>query len=208
MFIAMGEVLIELRNWQPLMGAALGFGALTWGALYNYRLGRKRDDVIREQEARSVALGLYSEINLISKELAKSANSIGNWYMRKGVHGDDLPSYFSDSFVLPESTLFKALAPKVGMLSPNVLMSVTRFYGYYTEALNHLPNILENPERPVSYGIEWFLGPAISAIDEVQPALREIERIGNVTDAAPKPDLEQARKAIRLQDELHPSGWE
>jgi hypothetical protein len=206
--VEISQVFLELRNWQALMGTALGFGALTWGALYNYRLGRKRDDAIREQEARSVALGLYSEINLISKELAKSANSIGRWFLRAGVHGDGLPSHFSDSFVLPESTLFKALAPKVGMLSPDVLMSVTRFYGYYGEALSHFPKILENPESPISYGVEWFLGPAISAIDEVQPALREIERIGDITEAASKPDLERAREAIRLQEDLIPSEGE
>jgi len=203
--MAIGDVLLELRNWQPLIGAALGFGALTWGALYNYRLGRKRDDAIREQEARSVALGLYSEINLISKQLASSANSVGSWFMRAGISGSGLPSYFSDGFVLPEPTLFRALAPKVGMLPPDVLMSVTRFYGYYGEALSHLPKIHDTPESPIGYGVEWFLGPAVSAIDEVQSALREIERMGRIREAAPKPDLEQARKALRMQDDIYPS---
>ncbi|MBW4331575.1 hypothetical protein KY084_11915 [Stakelama sp. CBK3Z-3] len=134
------DFLQELKGWQPLIGTVLGFGALTWGALYNYRLGRKRDDAIREREALAVALALYSEIGLIINELARLANAVGGWYLRFGPSGDNVPAHFSDSFVFPEPTLFKALAPKTGMLSPDVLLLVTRFYGYYGETVGHFPH--------------------------------------------------------------------
>jgi hypothetical protein len=167
-----------------------------------------RDDAIREKESLSVALGLYSEINLISKELANLANSVGAWYLRTGVYGDGLPAHYSASFVLPEPTLFKALAAKVGMLSPEVLVPITRFYGYYGEAIGHFPKILENNERGISYGVEWVLTPAISAIEEVQPALREIERISGITDHVTQPCLLKAKGAKSLSDEMHPDAVE
>jgi hypothetical protein len=194
----------ELKGWQPVIGAVLGFGALTWGALYNYRLGRKRDDAIREKEALSVALGLYCEINLIVTELGHLANSLGNWYLRNAGLGDDVPAHFSDGFVLPEPTLYKALAPKIGMLSPEVLMPINRFYGFYGEAVRHLPKVLENDQRQISYGVEWVLDPAISAIDEVQPALLEVERLGNIANKSTVPDLARARQAQALQLEMRP----
>jgi hypothetical protein len=195
---------MELKGWQPLLGAALGFFALTWGALYNYRLNRKRDDAIREKETLSVALGLYGEISLISRELASLANSVGAWYLRTGVYGHDLPAHYSASFVFPEPILYKALAAKVGMLSPEVLVPVTKFYGYYSEAIGHFPKILEDNGRGISYGVEWVLTPAISAIEDVQSALREIERIGGITDHATPPSLQKAKDAKNLSDEMHP----
>lgn len=201
--MAFYEFYLHLKGWQTVIGAILGFGALTWGALYNYHLGRRRDDAVREKEATSVALGLYSEINLISKELAKLANSVGRWYMRTGVSGGSLPAHYSGSFVLPDATLFKALAAKVGMLSPDVLMPITRFYGYYSEVLIHFPKILEDDQRGISYGAEWVLSPAISAIDEVQTALREIERIGGITTPASVPDLQKAQKAVKLANDVN-----
>lgn len=193
----------ELKGWQSLIGAALGFGALTWGALYNYKLGRKRDDALRHAEAMSVALGLYSEINLISKELAALANTVGSWFLRAGYACDGVPKHFSESVVLPEPTLFKALASKVGLLPPEVLMGVTRFYGYYGEAGAHFQIILEDKDRKISYGVEWFLDPAIRAIEEVQPSLREIERLGGVAHPAPAPDLKKAKDARDVQHEMH-----
>lgn len=203
--MALSQLYAELKSWQPVIGAVLGFGALTWGALYNYRLGRKRDDAIREREALSVAFGLYSEISLISKELTKLANAVGGWYLRSGFSADGVPRHFSESFVLPEPTLFNALAPKVGMLSPEVLIPVTRFYGYYGEAISHFPRILADKQRKIHYGVEWFLEPAINAIDEVQPALREIERLGDISDPAPIPDLTKARDAKELEEDMHPT---
>lgn len=197
------DFLRELKGWQALIGAVLGFGALTWGALYNYRLGRKRDDAIREKEALAVALALYSEIGLISKELARLANAVGGWYLRNGPSGDNVPAHFSDSFVLPEPTLFKALASKIGTLSPGVLLPITRFYGYYGETVSHFPLVLEDKERTINYGVEWVLGPAISAIDEVQPAMREIERIASLPRET-DPDLAKARKAKMFEEDTRP----
>jgi hypothetical protein len=200
--MAMLSFFAELKDWQPVLGSVFGFGALTWGALYNYRLGRKRDDAIREKEALSVALGLYSEINLISNELASLANSIGGWYVRNGISGNDLPTHFAGNFVLPDPTLFKALSAKIGMLSPEILKPITRFYAYYSEAIGHFPKILENNESGISYGVEWVLDPAISAIEEVQPALREIERIGGIAEQTLTPCLLKAKKAKEMSDEM------
>ena len=88
------EIYAELKGWQPVIGAVRGFGALTWGAFYNFRLGRRRDDAIRAKEALSVALGLYAEINLISVELTKLSNAIGRWYLRTGHSGQSVPTHF------------------------------------------------------------------------------------------------------------------
>lgn len=203
------EVYAELKGWQPVIGAMLGFGALTWGALYNFKLGRKRDDVIREKDALAVALGLYAEINIISVELAKLANAIGGWYTRTGYSGRSVPAHFSDSFILPEASLYKALAPKIGMLAPDLLMPIVRFYGLYGEVVAYFPKILEkNEESSISYGVEWVLEPAIRAIDGVEPALREIERIGTIVRPAPALGLKRARAAQDLEESLRPDSAE
>lgn len=196
------ELYGELKGWQSMIGSILGFAALTWGALYNYKLNRRRDDETRAKEALSVALGLYSEITLISKELVHLANSVGRWYLRTGISGGGLPAHFTESFVLPEATLFKALASKVGLLSPDILMPVARFYGYYGEAVTHFPHIVEDQDRKVGYGVEWVLDPAISAIDAVQSALREIERIGGISEPATMADLKTAREALALERDM------
>lgn len=206
--MAIANFVEGVKDWQPLLGALLGFGALTFGALYNYKLGRKRDDAIRDKEALSVALGLYSEINIISKELATLANSVGGWYLRSGVYGYDLPKHYTGNFVLPEPTLFRALAAKVGMLPPEILMPITRFYGFYGEVVGHFPKILEDNEHRISYGVEWVLDPAISAIEGVQSALREIEKIGNIKSTLAVPNLVSAKQAVKLSDEMHPENLE
>lgn len=195
---------VELKQWQTVIGSVLGFLALTWGALFNYHLGRKRDDRVRNIECVSIAIGIYGEVQQLSAELAKMANGIGGWYLRSGIRGDSAPQHFSGNWVLPDPLLYKALAPKLGMLPSIILEPLIKFYAYYNEAITHFPKILSDEERPVSYGVGWVLDPALRAIDEVQPALREIEKLGQIEGSPPMPTLDKAREAKNLEDEMHP----
>ncbi len=45
-----------------LVGAASGLGAILCGALYNAKLNRDRDDRLRSEQARTIAIGLRAEL--------------------------------------------------------------------------------------------------------------------------------------------------
>ena len=60
----------ELKSWQTGIGAFLGMFALMVAALYNAKLVRKRDDYLREREARGLANVLAIDIDLVHAELA------------------------------------------------------------------------------------------------------------------------------------------
>jgi hypothetical protein len=65
-------------------GFIFGIAALILGALINFRLNRRRDALLRAEEADAVAAALYGEIILIRKELARTASLVAKTEMRKG----------------------------------------------------------------------------------------------------------------------------
>lgn len=196
------QAIAELKGWQPLMGAVLGFVTLTLGALYNYHLGRKRDDHIRQQEALTVALALYSEIDLLSRDVAALANGVGGWFLRHQ-YSAAVPASYRGLYHLREPALYRALAPKLGLLTPATLLPITRFYSNYEEASRYFPKLLSDHGDTESYGPEWVLRPAIDALDGVQAALRLIEEIGDVSPSAPPPAIDRARKALVLYEDMN-----
>jgi hypothetical protein len=68
----------ELKGWQGGIGSLLGFLALIVGALWNFRLNRRRDAALRAEEVVSVAAALYGEIVLLRIEAAGLARAVAN----------------------------------------------------------------------------------------------------------------------------------
>lgn len=195
-------VLNELRGWQSFLGSALGFGGLILGALFNAHLNRKRDDRLRNAEAITIALSLYGEINLLRSDIAAMASGIGGWFLTRGAHGDDLPDYFREIYQVREASLYKALASKIGMLNPEILLPITQFYSDYETAIGHFPKLFKNKGRAVTYGPEWVLSPAIRAVEEVERAIRRIEQLGHIAPRSNTPSTGRAKEALSLIEDM------
>lgn len=54
-------------------GFVFGVVALILGALFNFRLNRRRDALLRSEEADAVSAALYSEVILLRQELTRTA---------------------------------------------------------------------------------------------------------------------------------------
>src|SRR5215469_5238855 len=59
-------------------GSSLGLIALLVGALFNAHLNRKRDDRLRNEDARSVAVALKAELSGIHATLVRNIDSLEN----------------------------------------------------------------------------------------------------------------------------------
>lgn len=195
------EIYTEIKGWQSAIGSVLGFGALIAGALFNFRLNRKRDALLRHEEVLSIASALYGEIVLLRRAVARMANAVGNRYIRHGFNGDSpIDRHFIEQFALPKPNLYPALASKVGMLPSQLALEVVQFYSRVEEAELWLPRMQEDDERAFSYGVKYVLDPAIDAVTGVTPALRLIEEMAGIADQAPMPDIKNALDAQEYED--------
>lgn len=193
-------VYAEFKGWQGAIGSVLGFIALICGALFNFRLNRKRDERLRNEEIVAVACALYGEIVILRQSVARMANAVGAHHLRYGVYGGDpIDTHFIEQFELPMPKLYPALASKVGMLQNQLALEVVRFYARVEEAETWLPLLKEDRERPHSYGVNSVLDPAVSAVIGVTPALRIIEDMAGIAEPAGLPELRKALDAQQFE---------
>ena len=191
----------ELKGWQGAIGSVLGFVALICGALFNFRLNRRRDERLRNEEIVAVACALYGEIVILRQSVARMANAVGSRYIRHGFHsGEAIDRHFVDQFALPKPKLYPALASKVGMLQSQLALEVVRFYARVEDAVAWLPRLQEDEERPYSYGVNSVLAPAIDAVIGVAPALRIIEDMAGIAEQAGPPELKKALEAQEYEN--------
>ena len=167
----------ELKGWQSGLGALVGFLALVLGALFNFHLNRRRDRDLRDGEMRSVAAAIYGEILLMRSEIALVAKLIA----RLESVGREITPQFARDYTPKDPMIYPALASKMGLLSPELLIGMTSFYANYEEAKRYLPLIAE--EREVRYHPAAVLRPAVDAVDEVVPVLRCVEELLGIAQA-------------------------
>ncbi|UFS81537.1 MULTISPECIES: hypothetical protein [Rhizobium] len=161
-----------------LTGSILGFVALVFGALFNFRLNRRRDALLRADEAAAVTAALFSEIILVRAEVARTARLVAKIEMR----GGEFEAHFMEYIRLQDPMLYKALANKLGLLDPKLVLGITAFHSRVQTVRDWLPQLVEKEDRGFSYSTLSVLEPAIQAIDEIKPILdamadgMEIER--------------------------------
>ena len=114
----------------------------------------------------------------------------------------DFDKYFRETVEIPEPRMFPALAPKIGMLPPNVALEIGKFYSRIDEVSAWLPRIQDDPERKYSYSVLHVLEPAVNAVRFVQPALQEIEKLTGIEPAALELDIADAMRAWDLEQVL------
>ncbi|TAX91559.1 hypothetical protein ELH97_06305 [Rhizobium leguminosarum] len=200
-----------LMNWlattigSTLFGAVVTFTfgliALVIGALINACLNRRRDDRLRAEEAKAVSAALYGEILLMRRSVAKAAQVVANTffgYGRKGVFDE----HILELIALKDPQLYPALASKLGFLPPDTVLAITKFHADYEAVREWVPKLVERPGRGFSYGVLFVLRPARNAVYDINPALRNIEMLLNIRDAAEDPDMKVALEVIDIEETI------
>ena len=196
----------ELKGWQSAIGSILGFWSLMVAALWNFHLNRRRDAHLREEEALSIAAALYSEIVLLRKEVASLARALALARINQDTQrysGLTIDRHLVEAHKLSEPQLFKALAAKVGLLSPDLVMAITEFHQNCQEARTWFPLLIEDDDRKYSYVSSAVLTPARNAVNNIVPALRKIESMVSVPTPAADPDLGETEFVIKMEDEAY-----
>jgi hypothetical protein len=127
-------------------------------------------------------------------ELAKTARVAASFEMR----GEEIPVDFAADFALPNSKLYPALSHQLGLLPPSLVLLIVTFHAFYDEVHESLRLI--SGARPVRYSVAVLLRPAISAITQIEPALRQIERMADLTQAADV-DISKASEVLEWEEE-------
>jgi hypothetical protein len=191
--MSLSDFYSELKGWQTGISSMLGFLALSWAALYNFKLNRRRDAKLKEEEALSVATALYGEILLLRKEVGHLAKVVANV---ENYHVLTFDEHFLEAHPLSEPLLYKALATKIGLLSPDLIIGITEFHQNLREAKISLPLLVKKPERGYSHSVLTFLIPATNAVKNIEITLDKIERMARIYKVAENIDLGDAENVI------------
>lgn len=200
----MDAIYTELKSWQGAIGSVLGFVALFLGALWNYHLNRRRDARLRQEEVASVAAALYGELILIRTAVARLSKSYATRYISIGVGKTrrEIDAYFVDDHKLPEPTLYRALAAKVGMLPPEAVLAIARFHANASAAEVSLRRMIPDDKRGYVYSPLYVLEPGRDAVRDIAPTLRSLEKIAGLPPLDHATDLGDTDSVIDMEREL------
>lgn len=187
----------ELKGWQAGIGSVVGFLALLGGAWWNFRLNRRRDAALRREEALSIATALYGEILLLRSEAARLARHLAPDPYGRGA----IDRHFLQRHQLSEPTMYPALAGKIGLLEPKLVIAITTFHKNFREAKQNLQLLMPDEARSFGYTLSWVLEPAVAAVNEVRPFLRNVEKMARLP-AAEDPELGYAETILDHDREI------
>lgn len=174
-------------------GFVFGVVALILGALFNFRLNRRRDALLRSEEADAVSAALYSEVILLRQELARTAILIA----RRIKNGQSFDERFLEIVRLQDPMLLKALANKIGILDPELILALTDFYSKVELVRAWLPDIIEREGHQASHPLS-VLEPAVQALEEVNWTLATLAKRLKVL-APEKLDIGIAQAIVEMQ---------
>jgi hypothetical protein len=149
------------------LGSVVGFIALVLGALVNFGLNRRRDAIIRREEADAVASALFGEVVLVRNELARTAFLTARKFMFEG----EVDKHFMESIRLQNPLLYRALSSKLGLLEPQLLLAITTFYTRVEVVREWLPYLIPDAKRKYSHSVLYVLEPALDGIKDIEPQL-------------------------------------
>jgi hypothetical protein len=98
--------------------------------------------------------------------------------------------------------LFKALAPKLGLLPAELILGITEFHKNVEQVRTTLPLLIDDPTRGYVSGASHVLVPARDAAFDIIPAVRVIERMASIPKPATAIDLGRAEGVIELDREM------
>jgi hypothetical protein len=197
------DIYQEIKGWQGAIGSLLGFMALMVAALWNFRLNRKRDSALRSEEGLSVAAALYGEILLLREEAAKTAVAVTNRAIAIGTDGRHpyrFDKHFLEAHPLSEPIFYKALAPKIGLLTADLVLAITAFHGNFQRVRTSLPLLIEVTDRGFTYSASTVLIPARDAVNNIVPTLRKLEQMIGVSTPAANPRFDRVESFIEMEE--------
>ena len=195
----------ELKEWQAALGAVLGFLALIFAAQRHFRLNRRRDKELKNDEALSVMAALYGEILILRNEAARLARGVAQATANRGTQPDPvikLNQHFVDSHSLSEPLLYKALASKLGLLSADTMIAITRFHNNFETARSWLPLLVDDKTRGYRHRALTVLVPARDAVRKIIPTLRQMERVLSIPEPASDLDMGLTDTIIELEEAI------
>lgn len=197
-------MLQTLISWaQQVSTFTVGIITVVIGALVNAQLNRWRDDRLRAGEAKAVAAALYGEMLLMRKEIARTAQRVAHTYTKEP--GKEFDQTLLEGISLRDPVLYPALASKLGLLAPDVVLGITKFQADFEAVRFWLPNLIKPPERKFHYSVLHVLKPAKEAVFSIDPTLRTIEKLLDIKSKADDPDMEHALFVIDIEDEVFSS---
>jgi hypothetical protein len=107
-----------------LIGSSIGLMALLFGALFNAYLTRNRDDRLRREDQRSVAVALLAELSGIHHELFRSSEDIQKLQNRD----DPKQDHFLVRDVSQAVRIFPEIISKIGLLDPDTIQRTSNAY--------------------------------------------------------------------------------
>ncbi|UQD99359.1 hypothetical protein [Bradyrhizobium japonicum] len=142
-----------------LTGSSLGLLAIIVGALFNAHLNRRRDDRIREHDARAVATALYAELTGIHRALRSASENL------RSAPKDGERFLVRTPLVVQ---IFPELIDKLGLLPAETIREVTHTYllaERYKQDLLLLPRGRQHAAQETPYGVLMPLDRSASVIE-------------------------------------------
>jgi hypothetical protein len=105
--MSLPELNAEARIWKQGIGSLMGFMGLMIAALLNFKLDRRRDAALRDEEMKSVTAALYGEIRMLRVRVAAPAQAIASLHVALGVnarHSIKFDNHFVEANRLPAIT--------------------------------------------------------------------------------------------------------
>ena len=195
----------ELKEWQAALGAVLGFLALIFAAQRHFSLNRRRDKELKNEEALSVMAALYGEILILRNEAARLTRDVARASAGQGMQPNPvikLNQHFVDSHSLSEPLLYKALASKLGLLSADIVIAITKFHNTFETARSWLPLLVDDKKRGYQHSVLTVLVPARGAVREIIPTLRQMERVLSIPEPAADPDMGMTDTIIEMEEDI------
>ena len=199
----------ELKGWQAALGAALGavlgIVALILAAQRHFRLNRRRDKELKDEEAQSVMAALYGEILILRNEVARLSNGVAIVSRNRGVEANaviQLNQHFVDSHTVSEPLLYKTLASKLSLLNVDTMMAIIKFYSNVETARSWLPLLVDDKTRVYQHSVLTVLLPARDAVREIIPTLRHMEMVLSIAEPASDPDMGMTDTIIEMEEAL------
>jgi hypothetical protein len=197
-------MLSAFQPWQPAIGSFLGLIAIFIAAAIGFRLNRRRDEYLRQNEVRSVAAALYAEILTLRNYAANMANLVAARYEDHGLgrrREEPFNAHFFEMVPMPGAPIYSGLSSEIGKLPANLLLGIVQFHSYYEEARYWLPRLEEKEDRGFSYGVLHVLHPSLKAVEGIQATLEAIEALAGISPPAVVPDLKRAKNVATWEEE-------
>jgi hypothetical protein len=116
-----------LRPSLTVLGPTLAFFTAIAAALFNAHLNRRRDDRLRNEEARTLALALQAEVQVAAEILERRMGMLSRYFDEKDSIREWPVEVLTEYQSWPPSEVFRNSVGKLGLLG-DLAYDVVRFY--------------------------------------------------------------------------------